>query len=154
MGTTLEGVQFIQSCWKYMICAENGDSSHGLLIPSGIFFTQDLLCILPYPLVFFFFLSYSIVDDSGMEMINRAILGSGADWSMASTRPAADVIPTIPVTYQDSIDAGENPVKLFKGKQGNPQWKKLTTSSFTKDHYSHHGSEGALCFVPICSGHG
>ena len=38
MGTTLEGIQVIQSCWKYMICVENGDSTHAFFIPGGIFF--------------------------------------------------------------------------------------------------------------------
>ena len=66
MGTTLEGIQVIQSCWKYMICVENGDSTHAFFIPGGIFFTQDLLRILPNPLFLFCFLSYFVMDDNGM----------------------------------------------------------------------------------------
>jgi len=123
MGTTLEGIQVIQSCWKYMICVENGDSTHSFFIPGGIFFTQDLLRILPNPIFLFFLLSYFVRDDSGIEMIGRALLGSGADWSMASIGPAADPVPDVPVTYEGYIDTGEKPVKV---SNGNPKWMKLT----------------------------
>lgn len=87
-----------------------------------------------------------------MEMIGRALLGSGANWSMASTRPAADPIPASPVMYEGSIDASEKHVNVLKAKWANPKWMKPTTSSFTEDLCSRHGSEGALCLVPLCRG--
>lgn len=90
------------------------------------------------------------MDDSGIEMIAIAMLDSRPDWSMASTRPVADLVRAMPVMYEDSIDAREKPMKLSKGKRGNPKWMKPTTSSFIEDLCSHHDSKGALCFVPIC----
>jgi len=62
----------------YDLCREWGLSSW-VFIPSGIFFTQDLLCILVDPLFLFCFISYFIVDDSGMEMIGGPLLGFGAN---------------------------------------------------------------------------
>ena len=79
-----------------MICAENGDLGNGFFIPRGIIFTQDLLRILPNPLFLFFFLSYFVVDDSGMEVICRALLGFGVNGSMASIGPTVDLIPFVP----------------------------------------------------------
>ena len=79
-----------------MICAENGDLAHGFFIRGGIIFTQDLLRILPYPLFLFFFLSYFVVDDSGMEVICRALLGFGVNGSMSSIGPTVDLIPFVP----------------------------------------------------------
>ncbi len=79
-----------------MICGEHGDLGHGFFIPGGIIFTQDLLRILPNPLFLFCFISYFIVDDSGTEMICRALLGFGVNGSMASIGPAVDLIPFVP----------------------------------------------------------
>ena len=57
-------------------------------------------------------------------MISRALLGSGADWSMASAGPAAAPVSAVPVTYEGSINPGEKPVKV---SNGNPKRMKLTT---------------------------
>lgn len=84
-----------------------------------------------------------------MEMMSRALLGSGADWSMESIGPTADPIPAVDVTYEGYIDAREKPVKV---SNGNPKWMKLTTLSFTEDLCSHRGSKRVLRFVPICRG--
>ena len=132
----------------YDLCRELGFDSW-VFIPGGIFFTQYILLILPNPLFLFCFLSYFIVDDSGMEMIGRALLGSGAEWSMTSTRPVAAPVPAVPVTYEGSINPGEKPVKV---SNRNPERMKLTTPSFTEDLCSHHGSKRVLCFMPICRG--
>ena len=61
----------------YDLCRAWGLGSWGFIL-GGIIFTQDLLRILPNPLFLFCLLSYFVVDDSGMEMIGRALLGFGA----------------------------------------------------------------------------